>query len=244
VLAILFTLPPDIEAADARAAYDSGDFATAERAWREQVAAEPLNWKAHNNLGLALAQQDRWSEAAGHWAAAFAQNPSDDATRFQFELGVARAEFISPELTRFAESRGATWLARLASPAQWQALLGVASLLAAGAGVLYLWDRYDGRRRWRFFTAASLLATGVAAAATSTGALHTWGPIVDPNIALVWTPTEFRSVPTEAGDQQTEPLGAGTLARIEHQFFGWVQLSFPDGQTGWVRREAVVPFYR
>jgi tetratricopeptide (TPR) repeat protein len=244
VLAILFALPPDLDAADPADAYASGDFATAERAWREQVAAEPLNWKAHNNLGLALAQQDRWSEAAGHWAAAFAQNPSDHATRFQFELGVARAEFTSPELSKFAESRGATWLARFASPAQWQALLGVASLLAAGAGALYLWDRYDGRRRWRFFTSASLLATGVAAAATSTGALHTWGPLVDPNIALVWTPTDFRSIPTEAGEQQTQPLGAGTLARIEHRFLGWVQLSFPDGQTGWVRRETVVPLYR
>ncbi|HUG10263.1 MAG TPA: hypothetical protein VMM36_04580, partial [Opitutaceae bacterium] len=94
------------------------------------------------------------------------------------------------------------------------------------------------------FTAASLLATGVAAAATSTGALHTWGPLVDPNIALVWTPTEFRSVPTEAGEQQTQPLGAGTLARIERSFLGWVQLEFPDGQTGWVRRETVVPLYR
>jgi len=242
--AVLFVLPPDAGAADPRVAYESGEFATAEREWRKQVAAEPLNWKAHNNLGIALAQQDRWSEAAGHWAAAFAQNPSDHATRFQFELGVARAEFTSPELSKFAEGRGATWLARRASPAQWQALLGVASLLAAGAGVLYLWDRYAGRRRWRFYVAAALLATGVAAAATSTGALHTWGPLVDPDIALVWTPTELHSIPTEAGEQQTQPLGAGTLARIDREFFGWVQLAFPDGQTGWVRRETVVAFYR
>lgn len=243
-LAILFALPPDAGAADPRAAYESGDFASAEHSWREQVAAEPLNWKAHGNLGIALAQQSRWSEAAGHWAAAFAQNPTDHTTRFQFELGVSRAEFTSPELSKFAEGRGATWLARRASPARWQALLGVASLLAACAGVLYLWDRYSGRRRWRIYTAAVLLATGVAAAATSTGALHTWGPLVDPDIALVWAPTELRSIPTEAGEQQTQPLGAGTLARIDRKFLGWVQLKFPDGQTGWVRREAVVPFYR
>lgn len=243
-VALLLFAPRDARAAEARAAYEAGDFKTAEQAWRKDVAADPLNWKAHNNLGLALAQQDRWSEAAGHWAAAFAQNPTDAATRFQFELGVARAEFTSPELTKFAEGRGATWLANRASPAQWQALLGIASLLAAAAGVVYLWDRYAGRRRWRFYAAAVLLVAGVAAAATSTGALHTWGPLVHPDIALVWTPTELRSIPTEAGEQQTQPLGAGTLARIDRHFLGWVQLVFPDGQTGWVRRDTVVPFYR
>jgi tetratricopeptide (TPR) repeat protein len=243
VLAVLFALPPDAGAAAARAAYDAGDFAAAELAWRQEVAAEPLNWKAHNNLGLALAQQDRWSEAAAHWAAAFAQNPADHPTRFQFKLGVTRAEFTSPELAKFADVRGATWLARLASPAQWQALLGIASMLAACAGVLYLWDRYAGRRRWRFYTSAALLATGVAAAATSTGALHSWGPLVNPDIAIVWTPTEFRSIPTEAGEQQTQPLGAGTIAQVNNRFLGWVQLEFPDGQTGWVRSDTVVPFY-
>lgn len=244
VFAALVALPPDAGAADARAAYAAGDFAAAERAWRQDLATEPLNWKAHNNLGLALAQQDRWSEAAAHWAAAFAQNPSDRATRFQFELGVTRAEFTSPELAKFADARGAIWLARRASPAQWQALIGVASLLAACAGALYLWDRYAGRRRWRFHLAAALLVCGVVAAATSTGALHSWGPLADPDIALVWTPTEFRSIPTEAGEQQTQPLGAGTLARIERRFLGWVQLVFPDGQTGWVRSETVVALYR
>jgi Flp pilus assembly protein TadD len=244
VLAVLFALPPNAGAATARAAYDAGDFAAAELAWRQEVAAEPLNWKAHNNLGLALAQQDRWSEAAAHWAAAFAQNPADHPTRFQFKLGVTRAEFTSPELAKFADVRGATWLARLASPAQWQALLGIASMLAACAGVLYLWDRYAGRRRWRFYTSAALLATGVAAAATSTGALHSWGPLVNPDIAIVWTPTEFRSIPTEAGEQQTQPLGAGTIAQVNNRVLGWVQLEFPDGQTGWVRSDTVVPFYR
>lgn len=241
---VLFALPADGNAADPLESYQSGNFPAAEEAWRDALAISPLNWKAHSNLALALAQQDRWSEAAGHWAAAFVQNPSDRASRFQFELGVARAEFTSPQLSRFAENKGAVWLARLASPAQWQLFLGIASLLAAAAGVIYLWDRYEGRRRWRFYTAAALLAAGVATAATSTGALRTWGSLADPNIALVWTPTELRSIPTEAAEQQTQPLGAGTIARIDRQFLGWIQLAFPDGQTGWVRREVVVAFYR
>ncbi len=243
-LALIAVFPPDMSATDAQAAYRAGDFSTAERTWRAEAMASPLDWKARNNLGLALAQQDRWSEAAGQWAAAFAQNPAEPAVQFQFALGVSRAEFTSPQLSNFAENRGATWLARIASPAQWQSLLGLASFLAAAAGVLYLWDRYEGRRRWRILTASALLAAGVATAATATGALRAWGPLADPDIALVWTPTELRSVPTEADEQQTQPLGAGTLARIDHQFLGWVRLAFPDGQTGWVRREVVVPFYR
>ena len=242
--AILTLSPGDADAADARAAYDAGDFAAAEREWRIAVATTPLDWKARNNLGLALAQQERWSEAAAQWAAAFAQNPSDAQTRFLFELGITRAEFTSPELAAFADKRASTWLARLASPARWQALLGLASLLAACSGIVYLWDRYSGRKRWRFVVTVVLLMAGIGAAAASTAALHAWGPVANPNIALVWEPTELRSIPTEAAEQQTQPLGAGTLAPVRKQFLGSVQLEFPDGQTGWVRRETLVPLYR
>ena len=157
---------------------------------------------------------------------------------------MSRAEFTSPELTAFAEDQGAAFLARLASPAQWQLMLVLASIFAGAAGVIYLWDRYAGGRRWRLMVAFALLFASIATAATSSGALHVWGPIAHPDIALVWKPTELRSVPTEAGEQQTQPLGAGTLARVNKRFFGWVQLAFPDGQTGWVRTDTVVPFYR
>ena len=63
--------------ADTAATYRSGDFPAAEKAWGAQVAADPLDWAARHNLSLALAQQDRWGEAAAQAAAAFVQHPSD-----------------------------------------------------------------------------------------------------------------------------------------------------------------------
>ncbi len=86
---------------------------------------------------------------------------------------------------------------------------------------------------------------GVISAALVTGfvALHFYGPLAQPNAVLVWQATELRSIPTEAGEQKTEPLAAGTIALAIKPFFGWEQLSFPNGQTGWIRREHLQPLY-
>jgi hypothetical protein len=60
---------------------------------------------------------------------------------------------------------------------------------------------------------------------------------------LVWKATELHSVPTEAGEQKTEPLSAGTIAIQTGSFLGWDQLLFPNGQTGWARRDFLQPLY-
>ena len=225
--------------------YRRGDFAGAEKAWRRGVEQAPGNWIARHNLSLALEQLDRNPEAAAHAAAAFVQQPEHEAVRWHFAHtagrgGTAPAElvpFLQPDLWR-------SW-ARHASPAAWEWAVVLAAWLAAAgvAGLLTLAYRGGGpgwrRGAWTGF-ALGLVGAGLAAAGTLA-----YGPAAHPAAAIVARTTVLRSIPTEADTtQKTTPLTAGGLARVEGGFLGWRRLAFPNGQTGWVRREDIVPVWR
>ena len=54
----------------------------------------------------------------------------------------------------------------------------------------------------------------------------------------------LRSIPTEAEtSQKTSTLAAGNIAVADRAFLGWTHLTFENGQTGWVRKEEVVPLW-
>jgi len=243
-LALLAATP--VGGADAgAAAYGRSEFAAAEKVWRDALAQRPTDWIAHHNLALALAQQDRWSEAAGHATAAFVQNPSHPSVRWHFDLALNRAGYAPPDLAAFARPRPVHQLARLFSPAQWQWILGGAGLMLGLAGALTLLHLYRRGPRWTPLAAWLCLALAFATGATASASLHRYGLAQDPRTAVVWHATTLRSIPTEADTaQKTSPLPAGSLALVERSFLGWLRLAFPNGQTGWVRNEDVVRLYR
>jgi hypothetical protein len=62
---------------------------------------------------------------------------------------------------------------------------------------------------------------------------------------VVARPTVLRSIPTEADTaQKTTPLAVGSLALSQRTFLGWTQLAFENGQTGWVRKDEIVPLWK
>ncbi len=243
-LAVLAVTP--VGGADAgAAAYGRSEFAAAEKVWREALSQRPTDWIAHHNLALALAQQDRWSEAAGHATAAFVQNPSHPSVRWHFDLALNRAGYAPPDLAAFARPRPVHQLARLFSPAGWQWILGGAGLMLGLTGALALLHLYGRGPRWSPLAAWLCLAFAFATGATAAVSLHRYGLAQDPRTAVVWHATTLRSIPTEADTaQKTSPLPAGSLAIVERTFLGWIRLGFPNGQTGWVRNEDVVRLYR
>ena len=224
-------------------AYRKAEFALAEKAWRASLEVTPDNWVLHHNLGLALAQQDRWSEAAAHWSVAFLAAPRDPAVRWHLALGLERSEFTQPEMAALASGRGLARLARQASPAEWQRLVVAGSALVGLALAAGLLGRHFPRRRLLPWSAGLLALAGVLALAGGSAALREYGELAHPDAVLLWQAAELRSVPTEAGEQKTEPLAAGTIARRTKSFFGWDELFFPNGQTGWIRREHLLPLY-
>jgi hypothetical protein len=234
-----------LSAGDASAAYRSGDFATAEAGWRDALAQAPTNWIARHNLGLALAQQDRWPEAAAQWSAAFAQHPADDTLRWNLALGYEHAGYVVSDLVAFTTPGPLQQIARFASPAEWQRLLAAAAALAALALALLLARGYGLIRSWINFVALFALALALVTAAAAGAGIRAYGPAADARAALVWRSAILHSIPTEAGTtQKTSPLPAGNLAVVDKTFLGWSCLVFDNGQTGWVRTDDLVSLWK
>ena len=245
VALLLLAATPRAEAAGAaEERYRAGEFANAEQTWRAEIAVTPSDWKLRHNLGLAIAQQNRWSEAAAQWSVAFLAAPRDPSVRWHLALGLDRAEFTQPEFAALSAGNGLAGLTRLASAAEWQRIAMTGCALLATALAAMLLARHFPQRRRAFGWSATLLAvTGVLALATGLAALREYGPLAHPNAVLVWKATELRSVPTEAGEQKPEPLAAGTIAIWQKSFLDWDQLLFSNGQTGWTRHENLQPLY-
>lgn len=226
-------------------AYNRGDHAAAEKGWRAEVKTAPDDWAARHNLGLALAQQDRWAEATGHWASAFLLHPRSDVTRWDLALGLQRSGLAPAELVEFSRGQGRHGIARAASPGEWQLVLVACALLLGVAVALLLVRGYGRIGSWAKPTALACVIVAIVAAGAATLSLHTYGQLADANAVMVWRASTLRSLPTDADTQKVSALSAGSLAVVDRTFaLGWSRLTFRGGQTGWVRNEDLVPLYR
>jgi hypothetical protein len=243
VLSVL-SAPSTAHADPATDAYKHGDFPAATESWQTTVKAAPTDWAARHNLGLALAQQDRWAEAAAHWTSAFLLNARADVTRYDLNLGIQRSGLANPQLVELSRGESRYKIARLATPGEWQLALVGAALLLAAALVLLLLQGYRHIGGWGKPTALSATLVAIVLAGAATFSLHAYRQLAQPGAVFVWRATTLRSIPTEADTtQKTSPLSAGSIAVVEKTFFGWTKLAFPGGQSGWVRSEELISLY-
>jgi hypothetical protein len=243
---LLMAMMPRAIRADAGAdAYRGGNFAAAETAWRKAAEASPTDAALRANLSLALAQQNRWTESAAQALSAFCLKPADAAIRWQFALSLDRAGIDQPTFSALSAGAGSYKMTRMLSPGGWGAALGLSAcgLALALGGWLWMCYRMKGPA-WRWLAAlAAVLALGAGGVAVVS--LKNYGALTNRDIAVVAQNTLLRSVPTEATNaQKTVPLPAGTLAVVDKVFLGWSRLTFPNGQSGWVRSDAMVQLYR
>lgn len=230
---------------DPAAAYRAGDFETAATAWQKLVRENPTDAAARYNLSLTLAQQDRWAEAAAHAAAAFVQAPAEPAIQWQFTLASQRAGFVPAPLARFLPPGPAEKFAAKASAGTWQFVYFGALLLAAASVGVMITRGYRGSFGRIGWASVSVLALAVVLGAASLGAAKTYGTAAHRDAVIVWRTGTLRSIPTEADNtQKTSPLPAGSLAVSGKTLLGWVQLTFDNGQTGWVRKEEVIGLWK
>jgi hypothetical protein len=242
---ILGAFPAEVRAQDPSAAFHEGRFPAAEKSWRDVLAKTPTDATARHNLSLALAQQDRWSEAAAHSAIAFVQNPADSAVRWQFALAAEKAGTVPGPLAAFLRPGLARELAGRASPSGWQRLLMIAaSGVALGLGGI-LFNAYGTRSRRFFWSTSTVFGLSSVLALVSIYGASSYGISADSRAVITWRTGKLLSIPTEADtSQKTSPLGAGTLAIADNTFLGWTHLSFENGQTGWVRKEELIPVWK
>jgi hypothetical protein len=245
VLGLFIFLPSAFGSDNGMEAYNRGDFPAAETAWRTELASAPDNWSARHNLGLALAQQDRWPEAAGEWAGAYLLAPRATKTQWDLALGLEKSGLAPDAFVELSRGHGRFGIARLASPGEWQLALVGASLCIAGALIVLLLKGYGRIGGWARPVALTVILLAILLAAAATLSLRTYGPLAHPDVALVWRPGILRSIPTEADtSQKTTTLSAGSIAIVSKTFLGWSRLSFAGGQTGWVRSEDLIRLYR
>jgi len=243
---LLIAVPSSLKAETAAEAYKRGDFPAAEKSWRAEVKSAPADWTARHNLGLALAQQDRWAEATAHWTSAFLLAPGASETRWALALGLQRSGLAPAELVDFSQGKGRYQLARCASPGEWQLILAGASLLIAAALVLLLLQGYGRIGSWTKPAALTSILIAILLAAAATFSLRSYGQLAHPDAVIVWQASVLRSIPTEADTaQKTSPLSAGSIAVADKTFLNnWTRLTFPGGQTGWVRSDVLIRLYR
>jgi hypothetical protein len=230
---------------DAMAAYRKGDFASAEKGWQAAVEKTPTDWIARHNLSLALAQQERAGEAAAQAAAAFVQNPRDASVRWHLGLVAEKAGVAPPTLAAFLEPGPSQSIGRLASPARWQILMilsawGIAASLGRILANAYNRNSHAVRR-----AAVSALALSVILGILSIVGVKSYGVAANADSVIVSRPSLLRSIPTEADTtQKTSPLSVGSVALVDKTFLGWRRIAFENGQTGWVRKDDLVPLWR
>ena len=245
LLLVALFLPAPLPAGEPAADYTAGKFPAAEKSWREALAKNPTDWTAHHNLSLALAQQDKLGEAAAHAAAAFVQNPSHPAVRWHLAHVSEKAGYAPPPLAPFLRPTAQQSLAQLASPATWQRLLLAATCLTALALAGLLARTYGQRSRAVAVTAFTLLPLSLVLAVSAIVGWQTYATTADASAVVAWRAGTLRSIPTEADTtQKTTALPAGSVALVTKSFLGWQQLSFENGQTGWVRKEELVPLWK
>lgn len=247
VLGLLIALASSAPAAtpNGRTAYDQGQFPAAEKTWRERLTHEPTDWTARHNLSLALAQQDRWPEAAALATAAFVQRPDSEPVRWQLVLALQRAGYTPAEIAPFVTGHPLRYLAQWASPGLWKIGVIASSWLGAVAFCLWLARRFGAGPRWLHRLSLPCLVLAVAGASASLVSLKLFGLLAEENAAVVWHASVLRSIPTEADvSQKTTPVAAGSVVRIEKPFLGWRRIAFKNGQTGWIDAKDLIPVWR
>jgi hypothetical protein len=246
ILAAVVLPSPESQAADARDAYAKADFAAAETAWTTQLKNAPTDWSAHHNLALALLQQNRANEAAGHALAAFVQQPHHASVNWHLGYAWKAAGVTPAALSPFLTDAPTATVARLASPTQWQAALLASAWLTAVALALRIFAAYHpSPKSWPSWLVRSLFAVSILLALAAGLSLKTYGPLSDAHAVVVVKPTTLRSIPTELDTpQKSTPLAVGVVASTDKTFLGWRRIAFTDGQTGWVRAETLVPLWQ
>jgi len=225
-------------------AYQAGDFAAAEKGWRSQSQLDPA---VRHNLSLALAQQDRWPEAAAQAGAAFVQDPSNPVIRAEFLTACERAGVAPGPLTGFLTPSPLQRWAESFSPGGWQCLaITAAAVLAAGLALGLVASYRTTTRRWTKPAAFVLVLLGAGGAGGGVAGWLAYGTARDLSAVWVVNSGSLRSIPTEAdGKQATVPVTAGSIGTVDKTFLSsWVRLRFPNGTTGWMQRGDVVTLWK
>jgi tetratricopeptide (TPR) repeat protein len=202
-------------------AYETGDFAKAAKAFRDETSAQPASG-AYQNLGNAEWRLGHACNAIVAWERALWLNPFDGNSRTNLMFARDAAQLEAPEL-RWYEA-GSTWMPRNF----WAWLMAISLWLVVGIIILPTVLRWQ-RASWH----QALAALGLGVFLLSLPAnLGVWtrsriGFVLGKNIPLRFTPTEEAEAITK--------LAAGEPARLVRARGNYLFIR-TSRNAGWVER--------
>lgn len=202
------------------------------------------DWAAHHNIAAADLQKQQWNAAVAHGTIAFLQHPRSAATRDNLRFALAQAQNPEPTLRRLLSGQWYERFATLFSPAQWQRLALAASLLLAAALTLAVLGMYRPQRRPLALALRGSVAAGVLLLVVSLHGWNSYGRLGDPRAGILVLQAEISPEPSDLTPREdSSPAAAGTIVQARRGFLGWQQVQVRDDLTGWVRHDAMLPFY-
>ncbi len=234
----------DTSVGDGLKSYNQGDFAAAQTAWESELEANPANWSARHNLGLASAQQENWGNAMAYWTSAFLLDTRAPELRWNLKVALSKSGGYYPTLGRLVKGDGMMAYVSLLTPAQWERVAYLSMLCAgvafcAWVALLYL----RGQKRPRFVLAV-IGVLAVAAVFVADWARGEYGLLANPEAIVVTQDETLKSVPTDLEVEQIEsPLPEGSVGIVVKRFLGWLKIELPNGEQGWARQESFAPLY-
>ena len=236
---------PELDASEARDAYRAGRFADAHDAWVAHLGRQPDDWAAHYNIALAAAQTDAWAEANAHATAALLLNPRSPEVRRQLRLAATHLDGVDTRIRRLLNPEWHDHVVFWLSPGEWQNLLVGGIVVDALALLTLIIALYLRSHRAAVRAAGqAMVVVGTLVVGCGFWALHSYGPLADPQVAMVVQPVQLHSIPSEiAAKQKSVPIAPGTIVTIDRSFLGWDRVRAGGDVSGWLRREARVPFF-
>ena len=224
--------------------YLQGNWSVAERLWKERIQSQPRDWHSHNNIALALLQQQRWQEAALHLIVARLLAPRSSDVVWNGQIVARQLPQHSVELLRWLTSQIQPFPAALGSAVTWQLIAIISSWLAA-AGAFFLLCRLHFHRYRHLFGAVAtvLFVFSFFSGASSAWAIQQWGILMDPSLVIIIEDCPLRSIPTVVDEQIYRECRAGEAAVVKSRFLTWIKLGFPSGEEGWIPARSVTAVY-
>lgn len=224
--------------------YQQGKFSAAAAQWTTTIADEPNVFEHRYNAGLAYAQTGDWSRAWAYWTSAYCLEPNNEEIAWNIRIAHQNTPSYDPVLQSLITGDGLYKIVRLRSPAGWQQLSiqsiwAMGSLLFLAIAALYIRPL---RRASSYLLVLSLIS-GVFAY-FSQWSHSKYEALGDPDSILVVAESPLLTIPTDLQTEQvSSTVGGGTIVKQERAFLGWIKIQLPNGESGWLRKENVLPLY-
>ncbi|ANO52752.1 tetratricopeptide repeat protein [Woeseia oceani] len=203
------------------------------------------DWAAHYNIAIAAMQAGDPGNALGHATAAFVQQPGSRVVRNNLRNILLQVETADPVLHRLLSGSSVQRLPVLASPAVWQRVALLASLmLAAGLSLVVITLYRPTRRRQILLAGCGIGMTGVVILGVAVMSWKAYGSLNKPTAAIAVQSVNLSPAPTDlVPEEETIPVQPGNIViRTGRDFLGWQQVEHGRDQ-GWVRHIALLPLY-